>query len=57
MDQLTQIGYSKAVSVETLNPQFWQVDPRQFGEIAITALRRAIGMAANSGPASRPDGV
>jgi hypothetical protein len=28
-----------------MNPQLWGVPPRQFGEIAITALRRLLGQA------------
>jgi hypothetical protein len=35
------------VSIETMNPQLWQIPPRQFGEIAITALRKLLGLAAN----------
>jgi hypothetical protein len=29
-----------------MNPQLWQVPPRQFGEIALTALRKLLGQAA-----------
>jgi len=39
------IGYTGPVSIETHNPQLWRVPPRQFGEIAITALRRLLGQA------------
>ncbi len=42
---LRQIGYQAYVSVELMNPQIWQVPPRQFGEIALTALRRVLGQA------------
>jgi hypothetical protein len=28
-----------------MNPQLWQVPPRQFGEIALTALRKLLGQA------------
>ena len=45
IDWLTQIGYSAAVSVELHNPSLWHVPPRQFGEIAITALRKILGQA------------
>jgi hypothetical protein len=31
--------------VELHNPALWRVPPRQFGEIAMTALRRALGQA------------
>jgi sugar phosphate isomerase/epimerase len=42
---LSQIQYSGCVSIELLNPQIWQVPARQFGEIAITALRKLLGQA------------
>jgi 2-keto-myo-inositol isomerase len=42
---LQQIGYVGTVSVELMNPQLWQVPPRQFGEIALTALRKILGLA------------
>jgi hypothetical protein len=32
--------------VELHNPALWRVPPRQFGEIATTALRKLLGMAA-----------
>ena len=43
--RLREIGYSGAVAIELMNPQLWGVPPRQFGEIAITALRRLLGQA------------
>lgn len=43
--RLGEIGYAGAVAVELMNPQLWGVPPRQFGEIAITALRRVLGQA------------
>lgn len=43
--RLREIGYARAVSVELMNPQIWQVPPRQVGEIAMTALRRVLGLA------------
>ncbi|NBV45639.1 MAG: sugar phosphate isomerase/epimerase [Planctomycetia bacterium] len=43
--RLAAIGYRGAVSVEVLNPRLWRVPPRQFGEIAMTALRRVLGQA------------
>ncbi|MFM7205810.1 MAG: sugar phosphate isomerase/epimerase family protein [Planctomycetaceae bacterium] len=43
--RLREIGYAGAVSVELHNPALWRVPPRQFGEIAMTALRRALGLA------------
>lgn len=44
--RLREIGYEGAVAVELHNPALWRVPPRQFGEIAITALRRVLGQAA-----------
>jgi 4-hydroxyphenylpyruvate dioxygenase len=46
IQRLQEIGYTGAVSVELMNPQIWQVPPRQFGEIAMTALRKLLGQAA-----------
>jgi 2-keto-myo-inositol isomerase len=43
--RLREIGYVGAVSVELMNPQIWRIPPRQVGELAITALRRVLGMA------------
>ena len=45
VEQLRAIGYAGPVSVELMNPQIWQVPARQFGEIAMTALRKVLGMA------------
>jgi 2-keto-myo-inositol isomerase len=44
VDCLTQMVYSQAVSIETLNPQMWQVSPLAFGQIAMTSLRKALRM-------------
>ena len=46
IDRLREIQYDGYVSVELLNPQIWQIGPRQFGEIAMTALRKVLGQAA-----------
>lgn len=43
--RLREINYTGAVSVELMNPQLWAISPRQFGEVAITALRRELGIA------------
>jgi 2-keto-myo-inositol isomerase len=43
--RLGEIGYTGGVAVELLNPRLWPVPPRQFGEIAITALRKLLGQA------------
>lgn len=49
VDRLREIKYDGYVSVELLNPQIWQIPPRQFGEIAMTALRKVLGLAAMGG--------
>ena len=41
--RLRDIGYTAAVAVETQNPRLWSVPPRQFGEVAFTALRQVLG--------------
>ncbi|MFM7036060.1 MAG: sugar phosphate isomerase/epimerase family protein [Planctomycetia bacterium] len=43
--RLREIGYAGAVAVELHNPTLWHVPPRQFGEIAMTALRKLLGQA------------
>jgi 2-keto-myo-inositol isomerase len=43
--RLRDIGYDGAVSVELMNPQIWQIPARRFGEIAMTALRKSLGLA------------
>jgi len=43
--RLREIDYAGPVSVELMNPQIWRVPPRQFGEIALTALRKTLGLA------------
>jgi 4-hydroxyphenylpyruvate dioxygenase len=45
VEHLKQIQYQGAVSIELFNPQLWQVPPRQFGEIAMTCLRKLLGLA------------
>jgi 4-hydroxyphenylpyruvate dioxygenase len=42
---LRSIAYDGCISVELMNPQIWQVPPRQFGEVGITALRKLLGQA------------
>ena len=46
IQRLREIGYAGAVAVETPNPRLWSIPPRQFGEVAFTALRRLLGQAA-----------
>ncbi|HWB00614.1 MAG TPA: sugar phosphate isomerase/epimerase [Pirellulales bacterium] len=45
VDRLRSIDYRGAVSIELMNPQLWAISPRQFGEIAMTALRNVLGLA------------
>jgi 2-keto-myo-inositol isomerase len=45
VEHLRQIGYAGPVAVELMNPNIWQIPARQFGEIAMTALRRVLGLA------------
>jgi sugar phosphate isomerase/epimerase len=39
------VGYDGWVSVELMNPTLWQANPKQVAEVAITALRKVLGMA------------
>jgi 4-hydroxyphenylpyruvate dioxygenase len=48
IDRLREIDYQGCVSIELMNPQIWQVPPRQFGEIGMTALRKVLGQASMS---------
>lgn len=43
--RLGEINYTGAVSIELQNPQLWRVPPRQFCEVAMTALRKLLGQA------------
>ncbi len=43
---LSAINYRGPVSLELMNHQIWQMSPRTFGEIAMTALRKILGQAA-----------
>jgi len=45
VEHLHHIHYEAAVSVELMNPRIWQVPPRSFGEIGMTALRKTLGLA------------
>jgi 4-hydroxyphenylpyruvate dioxygenase len=42
LSRLREINYTGCVSVELMNPQLFQVPARQFGEIAVSALRRLL---------------
>lgn len=46
-EHLRRIGYEGAVSLELLNPMFWQIPARNIGEIGLTALRVALGQASD----------
>jgi len=45
IEHLGSIGYVGPVSIELMNHQIWQISPRNFGEIAMTALRKLLGQA------------
>ncbi len=45
IEHLRAINYQGCVSLELMNPQIWQISSRQFGEIAITGLRKILGQA------------
>ncbi len=42
---IAALGYDGHVSIETMNPQIWAIPARQFGEVAMTALRKVLGQA------------
>lgn len=44
LQRLRQIDYRGAVSVELLNPKMWVIPARQFGEVALTAVRKLLGL-------------
>lgn len=46
IDHLQAIQYRGPISLELMNHQIWQMSPRTFGEIAMTALRKMLGQAA-----------
>ncbi|HZZ27604.1 MAG TPA: sugar phosphate isomerase/epimerase family protein [Pirellulales bacterium] len=45
VERLREIDYRGCVSVELLNSAIWQIPPRQFGEVGVTALRKVLGLA------------
>ena len=45
VERLRDVDYRGCVSVELMNPQIWQIPPRQVAEVAITALRKLLGQA------------
>lgn len=46
ISRLGAIGYQGSVAIELHNPSLWRVPPRQFGEIAMTSVRKLLGQAA-----------
>jgi 2-keto-myo-inositol isomerase len=42
LEHLKAIGYDGCVSIELMNPTLWQSPPRQFGEVAMSALRKLV---------------
>jgi 4-hydroxyphenylpyruvate dioxygenase len=42
LDRLREISYEGCISIELFNPHIWEVGPRQFGEIAMTSLRKLL---------------
>ena len=45
VERLRAIDYRGCVAVELMNPQIWQISARQFGEVAMTAVRKTLGQA------------
>ena len=45
LDAVRALGYESYVSLELMNPQIWAIPARQFGEVAMTALRKVLGQA------------
>lgn len=45
LQRFRDLGYTGWVSVELMNPTLWSAKPTQVAEIAITALRRLLGLA------------
>ncbi|HTQ39280.1 MAG TPA: sugar phosphate isomerase/epimerase family protein [Pirellulales bacterium] len=48
VERLHEIDYRGCVSVELMNPAIWQIPARQFGEVAVTAIRKVLGLASMS---------
>jgi sugar phosphate isomerase/epimerase len=45
LEHLRAIGYDGYVSVELMNPHIWQMPPARVAEVAVTALRKLLGVA------------
>ena len=44
LDVLRRIGYAGHVSLELMNPLLWRTNARQVAEIALTSLRKTLGL-------------
>jgi sugar phosphate isomerase/epimerase len=44
IEHLSKIGYAGYVSVELMNPHIWQLPPARVAEVAITSVRRILGL-------------
>lgn len=44
--QVKAIGYNGPISVELMNPSFWQCDPKQVAELAMRSLQRLVEVGA-----------
>lgn len=42
MQHLRHMKYDGHVSIELMNPQIWQINPRQFGEVGMSALDKVM---------------
>lgn len=42
---LRNMGYQGWVALEAMNPMLWQANPQQVAEVALTALRKSLGLA------------
>ena len=49
MQRLRDIGYEGCVSLELLNPLFWQIPAKQVAEVGLTALRMSLGLTKGNG--------
>ena len=44
IEHLRAIGYDGCISVELMNPNIWQLEPVQVAEVAVTSVRRLLGL-------------
>ncbi len=45
LDHFRSLGYAGWVAVELMNPTLWRANPKQVAEVALTALRKLLGLA------------